>query len=116
VRTHPVDKLLEQHCYKSAAGLLQLARFYVCKIFAGSGHVTAQHLRGSHESDFRYHYKRRLANQMRLIYPINQSDAYLAGERKCLVVVEVNRQFPLQTNFKTRQGDANRSPQLERAY
>ena len=23
VRTHPVDKLLEQHCYKSAAGLLQ---------------------------------------------------------------------------------------------
>jgi hypothetical protein len=32
VRTHPVDKLLEQHCYKSAAGLLQLVRFYVCKI------------------------------------------------------------------------------------
>ena len=27
---HPVDKLLEQHCYKSAAGLLQLVRFYVC--------------------------------------------------------------------------------------
>jgi hypothetical protein len=27
VRTHPVDKLLEQHCYKSAAGLLQLVRF-----------------------------------------------------------------------------------------
>jgi hypothetical protein len=24
VRTHPVDKLLEQHCYKSVAGLLQL--------------------------------------------------------------------------------------------
>jgi hypothetical protein len=24
VRMHPVDKLLEQHCYKSAAGLLQL--------------------------------------------------------------------------------------------
>ena len=24
MRTHPVDKLLEQHCYKSAAGLLQL--------------------------------------------------------------------------------------------
>jgi hypothetical protein len=23
VRTHPVDKLLEQHCYKSAVGLLQ---------------------------------------------------------------------------------------------
>ena len=35
MRTHPVDKLLEQHCYKSAAGLLQLVRFYVCtlKIF-----------------------------------------------------------------------------------
>jgi hypothetical protein len=42
MRTHPVDKLLEQHCYKSAAGLLQvttcayklqLVRFYVC----GSG-------------------------------------------------------------------------------
>jgi hypothetical protein len=30
VRTHPVDKLLEQHCYKSAAGSLQLVRFYVC--------------------------------------------------------------------------------------
>ena len=27
-----------------------------------------------------------------------------------------NRQFPLQTNFKTRQGDANKSPQLERTY
>jgi hypothetical protein len=33
VRTHPVDKLLEQHCYNlSAAGLLQLVRFYVCTI------------------------------------------------------------------------------------
>jgi hypothetical protein len=30
VRTHPVDKLLDQHCYTSAAGLLQLVRFYVC--------------------------------------------------------------------------------------
>ena len=30
MRTHPVDKLLEQHCYKSAAGLLQLVRFYMC--------------------------------------------------------------------------------------
>ena len=29
MRTHSVDKLLEQHCYKSAAGLLQLVRFYV---------------------------------------------------------------------------------------
>jgi hypothetical protein len=29
VRTHPVDMLLEQHCYKSAAGLLQIVRFYV---------------------------------------------------------------------------------------
>jgi hypothetical protein len=29
VRTHPVDKLLEQHCFKSATGLLQLVRFYV---------------------------------------------------------------------------------------
>ena len=27
---------------------------------------------------------------------------------------ENNRQFPLQTNFKTRQGDANKS--IERAY
>ena len=32
MRTHPVDKLLEQHCYKSAAGLLQLMRFYVYRI------------------------------------------------------------------------------------
>ena len=32
MQTHPVDKLLEQHCYKSAAGLLQLVRFYVCII------------------------------------------------------------------------------------
>jgi hypothetical protein len=30
VRTHPVDKLLEQHCYKSAAGLLQLAIVFTC--------------------------------------------------------------------------------------
>ena len=30
MRTHPVDKLLEQHCYKPAAGLLQLVHFYVC--------------------------------------------------------------------------------------
>ena len=30
MRTHPVDKLLELHCYKFAAGLLQLVRFYVC--------------------------------------------------------------------------------------
>ena len=30
MRTHPVDKLLEQHRNKSAAGLLQLVRFYVC--------------------------------------------------------------------------------------
>jgi hypothetical protein len=30
VLTHPDDKLLEQHCYMSAAGLLQLVRFYVC--------------------------------------------------------------------------------------
>jgi hypothetical protein len=27
VRTHPDGKLLEQHCYKSAAGLLQLCAF-----------------------------------------------------------------------------------------
>jgi hypothetical protein len=26
LRTRPVDKLLEQHCYKSAAGLLQLVK------------------------------------------------------------------------------------------
>jgi hypothetical protein len=32
VRTHPDDMLLEQHCYKSAAGLLQLVRFYVCSL------------------------------------------------------------------------------------
>ena len=30
VRRHLVDKLLVQTCYKSAAGLLQLVRFYVC--------------------------------------------------------------------------------------
>ena len=29
VRTHPDDKLLVQHCYKSAAGLLQLVCFYI---------------------------------------------------------------------------------------
>ena len=33
VRTHPVDKLLEQHCYKSATGLLQLVRFYTCVFY-----------------------------------------------------------------------------------
>ena len=31
MRTHPVDKLLEQHCYKCAADLLQLIHFYVCR-------------------------------------------------------------------------------------
>ena len=36
VRTHPVDKLLEQHCYKSAAGLLQLVRF-TCVLPRGVG-------------------------------------------------------------------------------
>jgi hypothetical protein len=30
VRTHPVHKLLEQHCYKSAAGLLRLVPVYAC--------------------------------------------------------------------------------------
>jgi hypothetical protein len=30
VQTHPVEKLLEQHC-KSAAGWLQLVRFNVCR-------------------------------------------------------------------------------------
>jgi hypothetical protein len=30
VRTHPVHKLLEQHCYKSAAGLLHLVPVYAC--------------------------------------------------------------------------------------
>ena len=30
VQTHLVDKLLMQTCFKSAAGLLQLVRFYVC--------------------------------------------------------------------------------------
>ena len=32
MRTHPVVKLLEQYCYKSAAGLLQLVRFYMCNL------------------------------------------------------------------------------------
>jgi hypothetical protein len=27
VRTHPVDKLLEQHCYKSAAGFVTTSAF-----------------------------------------------------------------------------------------
>ena len=30
VRAYPVNKLLKQTCYKSAAGLLQVVRFYVC--------------------------------------------------------------------------------------
>ena len=34
MRTHPVDKLLEQHCYNSAAHLLQRVRFYVCNVNA----------------------------------------------------------------------------------
>jgi hypothetical protein len=36
VQTHPDDKLLEQHCYKSAAGLLQLVRFDVKQGLASS--------------------------------------------------------------------------------
>jgi glutamyl/glutaminyl-tRNA synthetase len=47
MRAHPVDKL-EQHFYKSAAGLLQLVRFYVCTCDEGT-------LRGGH--------KRRLASK-----------------------------------------------------
>jgi hypothetical protein len=35
VRIHPVDKLLERHCYKSATGLLQLVRFYVFSLNVG---------------------------------------------------------------------------------
>jgi hypothetical protein len=42
VRTHPVDKLLEQHCYKSAAGLLQLVRFYVCIVVCMQSRLTDQ--------------------------------------------------------------------------
>ena len=30
MRAHPVNKLSQQTCYKSAAGLLQVVRFYVC--------------------------------------------------------------------------------------
>ena len=30
VRTHPVEKLLMQTCYKSATGLLEAVCFYVC--------------------------------------------------------------------------------------
>jgi hypothetical protein len=34
-RTHPIDKLLEQHCYIARSllqlSLLQLGRFYVCE-------------------------------------------------------------------------------------
>ena len=34
MRTHPVDKLLEQHCYKSAAGLIvTTCGFYVCTLW-----------------------------------------------------------------------------------
>ena len=48
MRTHPVDKLLEQHCYKSAAGLLQLVRFYVCspddQSFGGLGRLLSLEL------------------------------------------------------------------------
>ena len=41
VPTHPVDKLLEQHCYKFVlASLLQLVRFYVCIIYGGRVHCT----------------------------------------------------------------------------
>jgi hypothetical protein len=47
VQAHPVDKFLEQHCCKSAAGLLQLVRFEACltlsKIFvAQTKWVTAK--------------------------------------------------------------------------
>ena len=33
MRTRPIEKLLEQHCYTSAADLLQLVLFYVCTYF-----------------------------------------------------------------------------------
>ena len=36
MRAHPVNKLLQQTCYKSAAGLLQVVCFYVCTMCAVS--------------------------------------------------------------------------------
>jgi hypothetical protein len=41
VRTHPVDKLLEQHRYKSAAGLLQLVCFYVYRFTCTHKNLTS---------------------------------------------------------------------------
>ena len=32
MRAHPVNKLLQQTCYKSAASLLQVVHFYVCML------------------------------------------------------------------------------------
>jgi hypothetical protein len=36
VRTHPVDKLLEQHCYKSAAGLSNIRTKFVTSSLVGT--------------------------------------------------------------------------------
>jgi hypothetical protein len=61
VRTHPVDKLLEQHCYTSAAGLLQLVRFYVFKCTHVKTHKLLQVLKNSliiHEENTKKNHKR----------------------------------------------------------
>jgi hypothetical protein len=56
VRTHPVDKLLEQHCYKSAAGLLQLESFYVCIMNMHGGFFVQNKLRKSYILEKRREY------------------------------------------------------------
>ena len=54
MRRQLVDKLLEQACYKSAAGLLQLVRFYACSLRFQSGLSICLYTRSSymHMTDF----------------------------------------------------------------
>ena len=45
MRTHPDDKLLEQHCYKSAAGLFNLCVF-TCVVLYLEANELHRYIRG----------------------------------------------------------------------
>ena len=63
MRAHPVNKLLQQTRYKSAAGLLQVVRFYVCScqfLFAWQSNLgrVRNHVRSSLKVQLKLHTQR----------------------------------------------------------
>ena len=53
MRTHPVDKLLEQHCYMSAAGLL---KFVFLRVYCRSSYPSWSCHRGHGSARFLSYY------------------------------------------------------------